>query len=111
MRLAYWANGSRNFKAAPLRLGGCSVRICPPSHLVLSHAREAPKTPPRSKPVGEAHDRSRDRSAILVMKTAEDRLRCDDAEARSITLYSEDGWMLLLVAIILAAVFLFVAVS
>ena len=67
--------------------------------------------PPRSKPVGEAHDRSRDRSAILVMKTAEDRLRCDDAEARSITLYSEDGWMLLLVAIILAAVFLFVAVS
>ena len=61
--------------------------------------------------MGEAHDRSRDRSAILVMKTAEDRLRCDDAEARSITLYSEDGWMLLLVAIILAAVFLFVAVS
>ena len=33
------------------------------------------------------------------MKTAEDRLRCDDAEARSITLYSEDGWMLLPVMI------------
>jgi hypothetical protein len=29
----------------------------------------------------------------------------------SITLYSEDGWMLLLVAIILAAAFFFVAVS
>ncbi len=45
------------------------------------------------------------------MKTVEDRLRCDDAEARSTTLYSEDGWMLLLVAIILAAAFFFVAVS
>jgi hypothetical protein len=33
------------------------------------------------------------------MKTAEDRLRCDDAEARSITLYSKDGWMLLPVMI------------
>ena len=33
------------------------------------------------------------------MKTAEDRLRCDDAEACSITLYSEDGWMLLPVMI------------
>jgi hypothetical protein len=29
----------------------------------------------------------------------------------SITLYSEDGWMLLLVTIILAAAFFFVAVS
>src|SRR5215831_234494 len=35
IRLAYWANGSRTFKAAPLRLRGCSVCICPPSHLVL----------------------------------------------------------------------------
>ena len=65
-----------------------------------------------------ARDRERPRAVctenqilLLVMKTAEDRLRCDDAEARSITLYSEDGWMLLLVAIILAAVFFFVAVS
>ena len=45
------------------------------------------------------------------MKTAEDRLRCDDAEAGSITLYSEDGWMLLIVAIILAAALFFLAVS